>query len=265
MTQPTSTSNSSILAPLTSQDQFKPPHPSKKVIEQSYDKIAPAYLKWTSSFPSPRLTYLNKLIPLLPPFTSTSILDLGCGAGVPCTQILAQHTASLVAVDISATQLELARENVKVEGAGKVEFVKSDMHALSFPPETFDAVAGFYSIIHLPREEQVVLMERIWTWLKPGGYFLANFATSGVKESWEESWVVDGNAMFWSSWDKEGSLGMIRGVGFEVLIGEAAWEDEELVGGGKVSFLWVLARRGERTDEEGSRQEMRMVVNNAKE
>jgi len=84
---------------------------------------------------------------------------------VPCTQILAKHAASLVAVDISATQLELARENVEVkEGVGKVEFVRSDMHALSFPPGTFDAVVGFYSIIHLPREEQVVLMERISGW-----------------------------------------------------------------------------------------------------
>jgi len=166
---------------------------------------------------------------------------------VPCTQILAKHAASLVAVDISATQLELARENVEVkEGVGKVEFVRSDMHALSFPPGTFDAVVGFYSIIHLPREEQVVLMERISGWLKPGGYFLANFATSGVEESWQKSWLVEGSGMFWSSWGEEGSLGMVRGNGFDVLEGRVVWEDERLVGGTtvRVGFLWVLGRKG---------------------
>src|SRR5450756_1937313 len=153
--------------PPLSGEATQSPHPSKKIVEQSYDKIAPAYLKWTSSFPSPRLTYLNKLLPLLPPPSSTSILDLGCGAGVPSTQILARHASSLVAVDISATQLELAKENVKGEEGEHgvtVEFVKSDMHALSFPDETFDAIVGFYSIIHLPREEQVALTKSIERW-----------------------------------------------------------------------------------------------------
>jgi SAM-dependent methyltransferase len=224
-----------------------PPHPSKKIIEQSYNKIAPTYLKWASSFSSPRLTYLNKLLPLLPPSTSCSILDLGCGAGVPCTQILAQHAANLVAVDISSAQLELARENVKIDegggGMGIVEFVKSDMHALSFPDEKFDAVVGFYSIIHLPREEQVVLMNKIGKWLKPGGHFLANFAATASEGSWAESWLVEGSGMFWSSWDEGKSLEMVREVGLEVLEGNVVSEEE--VGGREVGFLWVLGRKGE--------------------
>jgi SAM-dependent methyltransferase len=223
------------------------PHPSKKIIEQSYDKIAPTYLKWTSSFSSPRLAYLNKLLPLLPPPTSCSILELGCGAGVPCTQILAQHAASLVAVDISSAQLELARENVKIDkgggGMGMVEFVKSDMHALSFPDEKFDAVVGFYSIIHLPREEQVVLMGKIGKWLKSGGYFLANFAAMGSEGSWAESWLVEGSGMFWSTWDEGKSLEMVKEAGLEVLEGNVVVEEE--VGGKEVGFLWVLGRKGE--------------------
>jgi ubiquinone/menaquinone biosynthesis C-methylase UbiE len=229
-----------------SAEATKSPHPSKKIVEQSYDNIAPTYLKWTSSFSSPRLTYLNKLLPLLPPPTSCSILELGCGAGVPCTQILARHSSSLVAVDISAAQLELAKENVKSEEGEvevKMEFVKSDMHALSFPNETFDAIVGFYSIIHLPREEQVVLVKRIEKWLKPGGYFLANFSASASDESWKESWLVEGSGMFWSSWEEGQTLDMVKAAGLEVLDGLVEWEDEGPVGGGKVGFLWVLARK----------------------
>jgi SAM-dependent methyltransferase len=228
-----------------SESSTPPPHPSKKIIEESYDKIAPTYLKWTSSFSSPRLTYLRKLLPLLPPSTSCSILELGCGAGVPCTQILAQHSLSLVAVDISSAQLELARENVKVGEGGKetVEFMKSDMHALSFPDEKFDAVVGFYSIIHLPRDEQVLLMAKIGKWLKPGGYFLANFAATGSEGSWQENWLVEGSGMFWSSWDEGQSLEMVREAGLEVLEGNVVSEEE--VGGREVGFLWVLGRNEE--------------------
>ncbi len=228
-----------------SENSTPPPHPSKKIIEQSYDRIAPTYLKWTFPFSSPRLTYLNKLLPLLPPSSSCSIIELGCGAGVPCTQILAQHAASLVAVDISSAQLELARENLKIGEGGKgvVEFVKSDMHALSFPDEKFDAVVGFYSIIHLPREEQVLLMRKIGKWLKPEGHFLATFAAAGSEGSWQESWLVEGSAMFWSSWDEGKSLEMVREAGLEVLEGNVVLEEE--VGGREVGFLWVLARRRE--------------------
>jgi len=75
---------------------------------------------------------------------------------------------------------------------------------------------------------------------------LANFATSGVEESWQKSWLVEGSGMFWSSWGEEGSLGMVRGNGFDVLEGRVVWEDERLVGGTtvRVGFLWVLGRKG---------------------
>jgi 2-polyprenyl-3-methyl-5-hydroxy-6-metoxy-1,4-benzoquinol methylase len=48
------------------------------------------------------------------------------------------------------------------------------MMALEFRPAMFDAVVAFYSLIHLPRVEQEILLQRISTWLRPGGWFLAN-------------------------------------------------------------------------------------------
>lgn len=225
------------------------PHPSKHLVEQSYDRIAPEYLKWTSSFSSPRLTFLDKLLPLLPSRSSTApaILELGCGAGVPCTQILAKCASRLVAVDISSAQLELAKENVEGGGGGDgtVEFLKKDMHELEFADESFDAVLGFYSIIHLPREEQVAMMEKVGAWLKPGGYFLANFAAGESEENWNENWLVEGSGMFWSSWDEGKTLKMVRGAGLEVLEGSVVWEDEGSAGERNVGFLWVFARKGE--------------------
>lgn len=63
----------------------------KKANEKGYDKIATAYLNWATKTPGPRIEATQKLIDLLPKTKATKVLELGCGAGVPATQLLAQH------------------------------------------------------------------------------------------------------------------------------------------------------------------------------
>lgn len=46
--------------------------------------------------------------------------------------------------------------------------------SLEFEKGRFGAVVAFYSVIHLPREEQGVMLRRIWGWLEDGGYLLMN-------------------------------------------------------------------------------------------
>src|SRR5271170_573154 len=135
----------------------------KKLIEYGYDQIAPAYLAWSAPRPTTaRLSYLNKLLTYLP--SGANVLELGCGAGVPCTQSLISHGIKVTGVDISAAQIALAQEYVP-----QATLIHADMMALSFPPSTFDAVVAFYSIFHLPREEQRTMIGRIQGWLKDGG------------------------------------------------------------------------------------------------
>jgi SAM-dependent methyltransferase len=64
------------------------------------------------------------------------------------------------------------------------------MTAVDFPPETFDVVVAFHSIIHVPRTEQPLLVRRIHRWLRPAGVFLATWtvqAWEGVEKNWEGS------------------------------------------------------------------------------
>ena len=110
------------------------------------------------------------------------IAVLGCGAGVPVTHWLAQRFEA-TGVDVSAKQLELARQHVPA-----ASFVRADMSELDFPAGSFDAVVAFYSIIHVPRMEHPALVSRIYSWLRPGGRFLATWAVSaweGEDENWE--------------------------------------------------------------------------------
>ena len=63
----------------------------KHIVEKGYDKIAPAYLDWAKTKTASRIEAINKLVALLPDSRDTKVLELGCGAGVPATQILAKH------------------------------------------------------------------------------------------------------------------------------------------------------------------------------
>jgi SAM-dependent methyltransferase len=218
----------------------------KDRLKNCYDAIAHTYnAKLGNVLDHIRLDYVNRLLDLLKDTgrAEVSILELGCGAGVPSTKTFldnAKPSIHVTANDLSSVQLDLARQHLSnhVE-SGKVTLIPGDMLALDFPPRSFDAVTGFYSIIHLPRDEQVLLMQKIVTWLKPGGYFLANFAgeeqESHVIEKWfgeEKGWT------FWSGWGAEGSVKMVGKVGLEVLVQETRESTVD------ATFWWVIGRKG---------------------
>ena len=127
--------------------------------------------------------------------------------------------------------LELARQQ-----APGATFVKADMTALDFPPGTFDAVVAFYSIVHVPRGEQPALLRRIHGWLKPGGPFLATWATSSWEGS-ESDWEGWGAPMWWSHYGQDDNLDMLRAAGFDITSAEVR---THTFAGGEESWLWEI-------------------------
>jgi ubiquinone/menaquinone biosynthesis C-methylase UbiE len=116
---------------------------------------------------------------------------------VPCTQTLIKHGLNVIAVDISSAQIALARLHIP-----KATLVHGDNMSISFDLASFDAVVTFYSIFHLPKDEQGMMIGRIRGWLKEGGWLLFNLATDEgdqIMEDWMGVWMfssglgVDGN------------------------------------------------------------------------
>lgn len=207
----------------------------KQLVEAGYDSIAPRYLEFAQRNlacepSSARMNYLQKLLERLP--AQARVLELGCGAGIPCTQLLAQQ-AYVTGVDISAAQIALARQHVP----GAI-LLQADMMTLASPPASFDAVVAFYSIIHLPRTEQAVLLERLTEWLRPGGWLLVNLGVSDDPGSIEPDWL--GTAMYWSSYDARTNLDLVSRAGFTLVETETLVDHED---GEPVSFLWILAKK----------------------
>ncbi len=166
----------------------------KDIVRSGYDKVSHAYRADTFDYEhSGYKTFLAWLELRLNP--GAAILDLGCGCGIPVAQVLSrQH--HVTGVDISPVQIERARQL-----APAARFLCADMAALEFASATFDAIVAFYSIIHVPLEEQPTLFAKLARWLKPQGYLLATVghtAWTGTEPNWRD---VTGATMYWSHGD----------------------------------------------------------------
>jgi ubiquinone/menaquinone biosynthesis C-methylase UbiE len=212
-------------------------------VKVAYNDIAQHYTEWTKSSHAVRLSYLDLLLDRLPSTESgktASVLELGCGAGIPCTEVLAARgNLAVTANDISSAQLAIAAQHI----GPSVKFIEQDMMDLEFEDGEFDAVIAMYSIIHLSREQQTVVFRRISRWLKPGGWFLANFGAAEDAGSTDPNWLgaADG-IMHWSSWGSEKTPGILRDYGFELEICEVDVDIEDYEEQKNVPFLWVLAK-----------------------
>ena len=165
--------------------------------------------------------------------TAASVLDLGCGCGVPVARSLSAAGHRVTGVDISDVQIGRARRLVP-----DADFIRADAMAVQFPPASFDAVVCLYALIHLPLAAQPVLIRRIAGWLRPAGWLLA---TAG-QEAWTgtaDGWLGGDAVMWWSHADAATYAGWLREAGLEIIEQGFVPEDD----GGHALF-W--ARSGDR-------------------
>lgn len=199
----------------------------KKIVEAGYDVIAEYYLSWSAQIADdPRMRYLADFDGRLG--DNAQVLELGCGAGVPVARKLAERH-DVLGIDLSRQQIDLARANVP-----NARFEKADMTQLDFPDGTFDGIAAFYSILHVPRAEQPDLIAKIARWLKPGGFFLASLGTGTPDVT--ENWL--GVEMFFGSNTPEKNRELLSGH-LEIVIDDLVTMHEPH----PVTFHWVLTRR----------------------
>jgi cyclopropane fatty-acyl-phospholipid synthase-like methyltransferase len=204
--------------------------PRTETVARGYDEIADRFAEWATEIEGdPRSRFRQALLDRVP--AGARVLELGCGAGTSDTQLLAKGLR-VTGVDISAEQLRRARTNVP-----QAEFVQADMTELALPAGSFDAIAGFYSFNHVPRDLLGDLFSRIHDWLVPGGLFLTALG-AGDTEDWTGEWL--GTTMYFSGWPPDRNRELLRRAGFSLLIDEVIEMREPE---GVVSFHWVLAER----------------------
>ena len=207
---------------------YNPNMDHKNIVKAGYNKIAERYLAERTR-DSEDVRLLEELVTRLS--KGAKVLDAGCGAGLPISQILSEKF-DVTGVDFSEAQIELAKKNVP-----NASFICEDMTKLDFPANTFDGIASYYAIIHIPREEHQSLLANFHRMLKPGGFALLCLGAENLIDDIDENYL--GTRMYWSHFDSATYLQMLKDCGY-VIIWSKRVADETCEGAG---HLFVLAQK----------------------
>jgi len=96
-----------------------------------------------------------------------AVIDLGCGAGFPITDVLVTEGLNVYAIDASPSFIEAFRRNLP-----GLPVACEAVEDSTFFNRTFDAVIAWGLIFLLPTEEQRRLIQRVADILVPGGRLL---------------------------------------------------------------------------------------------
>ncbi len=176
----------------------------KAVVRCGYDQCAARYNEARATEPQSELSILIERLA-----AGARVLDIGCGAGVPIARSLADHFR-VTGIDFSIEQIRRAKRNVP-----QAEFIESDIMAVSFPADSFNAVVAFFVLFHLPRDEQRNLLQRIHNWLVPGGFLLATISVYDEPPYKEDGFF--GVLMYWTNFGHDEYIDLLHTFGFDVL------------------------------------------------
>jgi len=114
-------------------------------------------------------------------------------------------------------------------------FHHADLAEVALTPCSFDGIAAFYSITHVPRSEHEAVFGRVSGRLKPGGVFVASLGASDSPD-WSGPWL--GAETFFSRFDAATNLRLVAEAGLTIELSEVVPQDNE-----EAAFLWVVARK----------------------
>ena len=102
-----------------------------------------------------------------------NVLEIGCGTGSSALR-LAPFTRRLLATDVSAGMIAIAREKLAAEPIPQLAFAVADADAPAIGPGDYDAVLAF-NLLHLVSDLDQALASAVQA-LRPGGLLISKTA-----------------------------------------------------------------------------------------
>ena len=163
-------------------------------------------------------TYLTKLP------VSANILDCGCGTGKPVAKAIADSGRHIHGIDMSDGMASLSRKAVP---SGTFEVA----NMLDYTPSvSYDGVVASLSIFELSRQETIMMSQKWFQWLKPGGLLLiSTFDTDDCPQVKSRNYDADGQCATKVEWGfmgnnvvitlftKTGWKGLLEQAGFRIV------------------------------------------------
>lgn len=177
-----------------------------------------------SLFERPWLDRFLKLIP-----AGGSILDLGCGSGLPISAYLIRQGYAVVGVDSSEPMIEMCRTRFPDQ-----EWIVSDMRSLDLRRQ-FAGVLAWNSFFHLSPEDQEAMFP---VFAQHAGPAAALMFTSGPQHG-SVLGEFEGEPLYHGSLDPAEYAALLDGIGFGVV--EHVAEDPSCGG----STIWLAQFRQE--------------------
>jgi SAM-dependent methyltransferase len=148
----------------------------------------------------PEVTALAASLPV-----GASVLDVGCGTGLPLTRVLLEHGCQVMGVDSSRELLARFQANFP-----HVPVICAPIQSCELQARTFDAAIAWGVLFHLRHEEQEQAISCIARALKPGAAFLF---TSGDVHGSMDGTPMNGVPFRYHSYSVEGYRGLLRAHG----------------------------------------------------
>jgi ubiquinone/menaquinone biosynthesis C-methylase UbiE len=111
---------------------------------------------------------------------SSQVLELCCGNGM-LTLPLARKVSSVMAIDFSVPLIRALTERLETEKVNNVTAITGDVNRVDIPEEEFSHALMYFALQHFSEKEAIVLFERVYNALKPGGVFYIGDIPDRVK------------------------------------------------------------------------------------
>jgi cyclopropane fatty-acyl-phospholipid synthase-like methyltransferase len=181
---------------------------TNEFVRDAYNRIASTYANQRDQYHT--LPYLEQFAALIP--TGKSVLDVGCGAGLPVDAFLAERGHPVHGVDISSRMIELAQTNVP-----QATYETRDMSSMTTAEFRVSGIVSLYAIFHTPRDQHQELLRKFASFMPDRGALLISMG-SGEWEGYEDDF--HGSGMFWSHFGPDKNIRMVESAGFKVKVNE---------------------------------------------
>lgn len=132
---------------------------NKKAWDNIGEKAASLHMKKNKFF-----DLFNQFCNKLP--KNATVLDLGCGPGLPITKELVNRGFNVKGIDISDTMIKIAKKNVP-----NAKYIRVSMTDIDFDNE-FDGVISSYTMLCLTPDNFKKTAAKVTKSLKKSGFFL---------------------------------------------------------------------------------------------
>jgi SAM-dependent methyltransferase len=159
-----------------------------QIVSIGYDKVSEVYRSGNDNVDK-YIDWCKRILEWRP--NSRTVLDIGCGCGIPVCKYFSERGLQTVGVDISKRQIERAKEL-----APQATYIRDDYLRTNEDP--YDIITAFYSIIHIDRTLHKRVFEKVYNQLSNRGIAVV-IVGHEEWDGYEENWLgVEGAKMYWS-------------------------------------------------------------------